>query len=110
MCRITTLDNQQISIDSETLQAFQNAVRGEILTAGDKGYDTSRGIFNGMIDKHPALIACCTGVADVMACVNFAREHRLLTAVRGFGHGIAGNAGCDGGLMINLALMNVEFP
>ncbi|MGH6628603.1 MAG: FAD-binding oxidoreductase, partial [Burkholderiales bacterium] len=59
-----------------------------------------------MIDKRPALIVCCTGVADVIQCVNFAREHRLLTAVRGGGHGIAGNAVCDGGLMINLAQMN----
>jgi FAD/FMN-containing dehydrogenase len=106
MTTISTLENTQVTIDSERMLALQNAVRGEILTPGDEGYDKGRGIFNGMIDKHPALIVCCTGVADVIACVNFAREHRVLTAVRGGGHGIAGNAVCDGGLMINLALMN----
>ncbi len=106
MLQITTLDQQQVSIDDDTLQGLRDSVRGELLTASDAGYDQARGIFNGMIDKRPALIVCCTGVADVIACVNFAREHRLLTAVRGGGHGIAGNAVCDGGLMINLSLMN----
>jgi FAD/FMN-containing dehydrogenase len=106
MVRVTTLDNKRVAIDSAAFQAFQSAVRGEVLTAADNGYEKAGVIFNGMIDKHPGLIACCTGVADVIQCVNFAREHRLLTAVRGGGHGIAGNAVCDGGLMINLALMN----
>ena len=106
MIAITTLDNSQISLDDETLQAFESAVRGEVLTAEHSGYDEARGIFNAMIDKRPALIVCCTGVADVIQCVNFARENRLLTAIRGGGHGIAGNAVCDGGLMINLSLMN----
>jgi FAD/FMN-containing dehydrogenase len=106
MITITTLDNKQVSISSERLEAFEDAVRGEILRPGHSEYDKGRGIFNGMIDKNPALIVCCTGVADVIECVNFAREHQILTAVRGGGHGIAGNAVCDGGLMINLALMN----
>ena len=106
MIAITTLDNSQISLDDETLQAFESAVRGEVLTAEHSGYDEARGIFNAMIDKRPALIVCCTGVADVIQCVNFARDNRLLTAIRGGGHGIAGNAVCDGGLMINLSLMN----
>jgi len=59
MIKITTLDNSQISLDDETLQAFKSAVRGEVLTAEHSGYDEARGIFNAMIDKRPALIVCC---------------------------------------------------
>lgn len=106
MIRIKTLDGKEISLDSATLDQFKAAVRGEVLTADDPGFDEARHVFNGMIDKRPALIVCCTGVADVIQCVNLARQHRLLTAVRGGGHGIAGNAVCDGGLMIHLGLMN----
>ena len=106
MIDITTLDNSHISLDDATLQEFESSVRGDVLTAEHGAYDEARGIFNAMIDKRPALIARCTGVADVIQCVNFARDKRLLTAVRGGGHGIAGNAVCDGGLMIDLSLMN----
>lgn len=106
MIKITTLDNKKVSLKDSELQEFRAKVRGEVLSPQDSGYDKARGIFNGMIDKRPGLIVCCSGVADVIQCVNFAREHRLLTAVRGGGHGIAGNAVCDGGLMINLARMN----
>lgn len=106
MIEITTLDKNQVSMDDATLQEFESAVRGEVLTAKHSGYDEARLIFNGMIDRRPGLIVRCTGVADVMQCVNFAREHRLLTAVRGGGHGVAGNAVCDGGLMIDLSQMN----
>ncbi len=106
MLRITTLDKTQVHIDEDTLLAFKTSVRGSVLTSADSQYDQARGIFNGMINHRPALIVCCTGVADVIQCVNFARENRLLTAVRGGGHGIAGTAVCDGGLMIHLGLMN----
>lgn len=106
MISITTLDRNQITLDDGTLQAFTAAVRGKVLTSGSEQYDKARGIFNGMIDKRPALIVCCTGFADVIQSIDFAREHRLLTAVRGGGHGIAGNAACDGGLMIHMGLMN----
>lgn len=106
MIDITTLDKNQVSIDDATLQEFESAVRGEVLTADHSGYDQARIIFNAMIDRHPGLIVRCTGVADVMQCVNFAREHRLLTTIRGGGHGVAGNAVCDGGLMIDLSQMN----
>jgi FAD/FMN-containing dehydrogenase len=105
MVKITTLDGGNVSLDDATLRDFGGAVRGEVLTMNDDGYDGARSIFNGMIDRRPALIVRCTGVADVIHGVNFAREHRLLTAVRGGGHGVAGNAVCDGGLMIDLSLM-----
>lgn len=106
MTRLTTLDGSVVELDPAALQAFRADVRGEMLTPDDDGFDAARGIFNGMIDKRPGLIVCCSGVADVIQCVNLAREHRLLTAVRGGGHGVAGNAVCDRGLMINLSRMN----
>jgi FAD/FMN-containing dehydrogenase len=105
MTRLTTLDGHQTKLDDTKLQEFRAAVRGAVLTPDDNGFDAARSIFNGMIDKRPGLIVCCSGVADVVECVNLAREHRLLTAIRGGGHGVAGNASCDGGLMINLSLM-----
>ncbi len=91
-------------MDSQ-IQAFKAGLRGTLLRPGDDGYDSSRKIFNALIDKHPALIVKCTGVSDVIRAVNFARENRLLLAVRGGGHNVAGNALCDGGLVIDLSNM-----
>jgi FAD/FMN-containing dehydrogenase len=87
------------------IQEFKSGLRGALLRPDDAGYEDARKIWNGMIDKRPALIACCSGVADVINSVNFARSHELLVAVRGGGHNVAGNATCDGGLMINLSAM-----
>src|SRR5438477_11036594 len=66
------------------------AVRGDLITPGDPGYDQARAVYNAMIDKHPAAIARCRDTADVIACVRFAREHGVEIAVRGGGH----KAGC----------------
>jgi hypothetical protein len=76
-----------------------------LMAPGESGYDDARQIWNGMIDKRPALIARCRGVADIINSVNFARAHDLLVAVRGGGHNVAGNATCDGGLVIDLSEM-----
>jgi hypothetical protein len=81
------------------------SLQGPLLRLGEPGYDEARQIWNGMIDRRPAMIARCRGVADVIHAVNFARTHALLTSVRGGGHNVAGNAVCDGGLMIDLSLM-----
>ena len=89
----------------ETIAALRSALRGELLTAGTPEYDAARTLWNGMIDKRPALIARCRGAADVMAAVNFAREQGLLLSVRGGGHNVAGLALCDGGLTIDLSVM-----
>ena len=87
------------------LQALQAQLRGSLLRPGDGGYDDSRAIWNGIIDRRPALIVRCVGVGDVVACVHFAREHRLALSIKGGGHNIAGLAVCDDGLMIDLSLM-----
>lgn len=78
---------------------------GQLLQQGDPGYDEARRVHNGLVDKRPALIARCRGVADIVDAVNVAREHKLEVAVRGGGHNIAGRATIDDGLMIDLSLM-----
>jgi len=92
-------------LKESSIQDFKAGLSGALLRPGEPGYDDARKIWNGMIDKRPALIARCRGVADVISSVRFARTHDLLLAVRGGGHNLAGNAVCDGGLMIDLSLM-----
>jgi len=87
------------------IEKLRTTMRGAVLCAGQDGYDTARTVPNAMIDRRPAAIARCTGAADVIAAVRFAREHDLLVSVRGGGHSIAGKAVCDGGLMIDLSAM-----
>jgi FAD/FMN-containing dehydrogenase len=88
--------------DFEPLRAD---VRGPVILPGDRGYDAARAIWNGAIDRRPACIARCLGVADVVAAVGFARERELLVAVRSGGHGVGGHAICDDGLVIDLSPM-----
>ena len=92
-------------MDERAVSELETGFRGELLRPTDEDYDDARAIWNGMIDRRPALVARCAGVADIIASVNFAREQELLLAVRGGGHNIAGNAVCDGGLMIDLSAM-----
>src|SRR5690242_20434208 len=70
-------------VNAEQVQAFQASLRGQLIRPGDRNYDEVRSVYNGMIDKHPALIARCANVADVIRTVNFARENGLTVAVRG---------------------------
>lgn len=92
-------------LDQDTIDNFRQSLRGRLLTPGDDGYDAARQVWNAMIDRHPALIAQCAGVADVMAAVHFARDRELPLAVKGGGHNVTGNAVCDGGLVIDLSPM-----
>ena len=85
------------------IQELRAKFRGELITPGDAAYDAARKVYNGMIDRRPALIARCADVADVMAGVTFAREKELLLAVRGGGHNGPGLGVCDGGLVIDLS-------
>ena len=102
---VMTTRGSHTAVKATVVEAFQTSLRGALLRPGEAAYETTRMIPNGMIDRRPALIACCTGVADVCACVRFAQEHALLVSVRGGGHSVAGAAVCDGGLMIDLARM-----
>ncbi|MBI4339761.1 MAG: FAD-binding oxidoreductase [Chloroflexi bacterium] len=102
---LTNGRGQRITLDGTTVDQLRAKLRGSLLQPDDPGYDEARTIWNAMIDRRPAIIVRCVGVADVVQAVNFAREHDLLVAVRGGGHNIAGNAVCDGGLMIDLSAM-----
>jgi len=102
---IRTLDQGTTRLSAAALQAFRGQLRGAVLRAGDVGYDDARSIWNAMIDRRPALIARCTGTADVIAAVRLARDHRLLLSVKGGGHNIAGLAICEGGLVLDLSPM-----
>ena len=92
-------------IDQATMEEFKASLGGELIQPNDDSYDEVRKVWNAMIDKRPALIARCSGTADVITSVNFARENNLLLSVRGGGHNISGSAVCDDGLMIDLSRM-----
>ncbi len=98
-------DGQATTVADEAITALAEVLRGRLVRPSDVDYDDARAVWNGMVDRHPALIVQCAGVADVVTSVNFAGEHDLLVAVRGGGHNAAGNAVCDGGLVIDLSLM-----
>ncbi len=93
------------ALDAASVQAFAGSLRGELIQPGDPSYDGARRIFNGMIDRHPRLIARCLDAADVISAVNFAREQGLTLSVRGGAHNVAGSSMNDGGLVIDLSHM-----
>jgi len=93
------------TLDATAIAEFAGTMRGAVIQPDDPPYDEARSVRNGLIDRHPALIANCTGVADVVAAVNFAREHDLLLSVRGGGHNVSGAATNDDGLVIDLSAM-----
>jgi len=94
-----------MEIEDEALSALEGKLRGVLVYPDDSGYDQARTVWNAMIDRYPAVIARCEGTADVVAAVNFVRDHNLLFSVRGGGHNVAGKAVCDGGMMIDLSPM-----
>jgi FAD/FMN-containing dehydrogenase len=100
-----TGDGRKIVLRAADVEDFRAGLRGPLYLRDSAGYDSARKIFNGMFDKHPALIARCEGAADVVRAVRFAGAHGLLVAVRGGGHSLSGQSVCDDGLMIDLASM-----
>ena len=104
--RAISLNGQEIELEKAAIRELGEACQGDILLSGDPGYDGARKIWNGMHDKHPALIARCVDAADVQQAVTFARERDLLVAVRGGGHSWPGKSVCEGGMMIDLALQH----
>jgi FAD/FMN-containing dehydrogenase len=94
------------ALDAAAITGLRDHLRGQALLPGDEGYDAARKINNAMIARMPAVIVRCTGPADVIEAVTFARERGLLLSVKGGGHGVAGSALCDGGVTIDLGPMN----
>jgi FAD/FMN-containing dehydrogenase len=94
------------NLPATKIEELKGNFGGEILLPSDEPYENARKIWNGMIDKRPAIIVRCATLSDVVSAVNFARDNKLLLAVRGGGHNIAGNATCDGGIVIDLSQMN----
>jgi len=105
MINFRTSQGDSVAIELERLDALRSSLRGSVVLPGEAGYDVARSLWNGMIDRRPAAVVRPAGAADVMQAVNFAREHKLLLAVKGGGHNIAGKAACDDGLMIDLSAM-----
>ena len=103
--RIVTLAGAESALDEAVVERFGSGLRGELLRPGHGEYEEARQLWNGVIDRRPALIARCAAVEDVVESVNFARENDLLLAVRGGGHNVAGTASAEGGLVVDLSPM-----
>lgn len=100
-------------MDSAAIATLRNRLRGEVITPHDPPYEQARRVWNGSIDRHPAVIARCADAEDVQCAVTFGREQDLLTAVRGGGHSFLGLSTCDDGLVIDLSPMKsiaVDLP
>src|ERR1700745_2770426 len=90
-------------LKEDSIAELKGNLRGRMIQPGDADYDEARKVYNGMIHKKPRLIARCADVADVIRCVNFARDNDLLVSIRGGGHNAGGLGVCDDGLVIDLA-------
>lgn len=100
-----TLADTQEHLEDTALAEFSSMLRGAVITPQDSIYDQARQLWNGMVDRYPALIVRCLGTQDVCHAVDFAREHRMQLSIRGGGHHIAGNAIAEGGMTIDLSAM-----
>lgn len=94
-------------LNEEIINKFNETLRGELIQPTDSNFDEVRKVYNGMIDRHPALIAKCVDVADVITAVNFGRENNILISIRGGGHNAGGLGVCDDGLVIDLS--NIHY-
>jgi FAD/FMN-containing dehydrogenase len=98
-------EGKPVTLTAAEVKELRAALKGKLLLAQDAGYDQARRVWNGSIDRHPALIACCASREDIVHAVQFAGAHSLLTAVKGGGHSLSGQSTCDGGLVIDLSSM-----
>ena len=105
MTAANSLSGPAVPLEVRAVEALATTLRGKLIRPGDRIYDENRRVWNGSIDRYPALIARCAGVADVIGALRFARSHGLLVAVRGGGHSYPGLSVCDGGIVIDLSLM-----
>jgi len=95
----------KVTLSPEAVDSLGSRLKGTLIDPEHAEYEAARHVWNGMIDRYPALIARCADVQDVAACVSFARAQNIGVAVRGGGHNVAGLGTCDGGLVIDLSLM-----
>jgi FAD/FMN-containing dehydrogenase len=102
---VVTIGGYPGAIPRKAVEDLRRKLGGRLLCAGEDGYESARRVWNGMVDKRPALIAGCAIVQDAVACINFARDYEVLLSVRGGGHNYAGKAVCDGGLVADLSGM-----
>ena len=100
---LRTREGGSVRLPAAALDSLRSSLRGELITAAHNAYDDACSLWNAMIEKRPALIARCSGQADVIDAVNFARENSLLCSIRSAGHNIAGSALCDGGFVMDLS-------
>jgi len=103
--KMKSKEGHEIELKQETLDSLKMRLRGSISVPGDIGYDEFRSVWNGMINRKPAIVVRCLGVADVITCVQFARENEILLSIKGGGHNIAGLATADGAMMLDMSLM-----
>ena len=97
---------RRVAMDSGNFESLTESVAGRIVTASDADYEEVRSLWNGMIDRHPAAIVQCRSPSDAIPAIQYARDHDLPLAIRGAGHNIAGNAMCDGGMVVDFSQLN----
>ncbi len=103
--QLASLQGGAIALGTDAVDALRQSLRGAVCLPQEAGYDEARTIWNAMIDRRPGAVVRCKGASDIVRAVTFAREHGILLAVRAGGHNIAGNAVCEGGLLLDLSLM-----
>ncbi|MFO1026844.1 MAG: FAD-binding oxidoreductase [Acetobacteraceae bacterium] len=103
--QVTTLDGASTGLGDSTLDGFRQSVRGDVILATDPQYGAARPVWNGNIQKSPAMIVRCAGVSDVQRCIDFARTHSVLLSIRGGGHSAPGYGSNDGGIVLDMGPM-----
>ena len=103
--RVRTTEGREIDVKQDAVDALKLRLRGPLFLPGDAGYEDSRKLWNAMIDRKPAAVVRCLGGADVIACVQFAKDTGILLCIKGGGHNIAGLAAADGALLLDMSLM-----
>jgi FAD/FMN-containing dehydrogenase len=103
--KVKTIHGGELELKQDEFDGFRMRLRGPVLVPGNAGFEESRTVWNGMIDRSPAAVVRCLGNADVIACVQFARERNILLSIKGGGHNIAGLAVADRALMLDMSLM-----
>lgn len=98
-------EGREIDLKQDKVESLRMRLRGPVFLPGDTGYEESRTVWNGMIDRRPAIVVRCLGIADVISCVQFAQDNDILLCIKGGGHNIAGLATADGALMLDMSLM-----